>query len=321
MHSRMLKSAIAIALFLNIQTAYAQDVCPVDRNDSVYCDDSWQGSLEFLAFLSARKHLIKYGDDLQGGLADAERVVQIWRDPPASLDAEAVRDMLDKGARILVFDESDVSLGWFRSFRNQAAISSEAPPTPYASHINGNQALPVFEQVGELLNFKPPSAKKLQVAFNHASPLSTLDSHGGVLMMHTFSEPADLNGLKAGQGALFVVRDESFPTRLMLHTLDNDEFLGLVLDALCADRKPCPVALFEPKFGYVPASEGDAAEDSFGAEMQKFFEQTKERIADRWEAGKKQRENMPWAFVILACLMVWSLCTFLYGVPTGRVKE
>lgn len=321
MHSRMLKSAIMIALFLNVQAAYAQDKCPVGRTDSAYCDDSWQGSFELLAFLNARKQLIKYGDHVQGGVADSDRVVQIWRDPPESLDSDEVRDMLAKGARILVFDESDVSLEWFRAFRNQAVISSEAPPTPYASHINGNQALPVFDQVGELLNFRPPSAKKLQVAFNHASPLITQDRHGGVLMMHTFSEPPDLNGLKAGQGALFVIRDESFPTRLMLHTLDNSEFLGLVLDALCADRKPCPVALFEPKFDYVPVSADDGADASFGSEMQKLFEQTRDRIADRWEAGKKQRENMPWAFVILVCLMVWSLCAFLYGVPTGRVKE
>lgn len=319
---RMLKSAIFIALFLNVQAAYADVPCPVDKPDSVYCDDSWQGSLEFLKFLGNRHQRMRYGDTLDGDQPDLDKGVQIWRDPPETLDAEAVRLMLEKGARIVVFDESAVSVEWFRAFRDLPAVSAEAPPTPYASHINGNPALPVFDQVSELLNFKPPISQKLMVAFNHASPLITReDEDDTLLMLHTYSVPADLNGLERGKGALFVIRDESFPTRLMLHTLDNAKFLGFVLDALCADRMPCPISLYEPHFGYVPLDNGAKKEDSLIAEMQQTFEGARERLVERWEAGKKQRENIPWGFVVLACLMVWSLCAFLYGVPSGRVRD
>ena len=319
---RMVKSAIFIALFLNAQMAYADGQCPVDKPDSVYCDDSWQGSLEFLKFLGNRHQLMRYGDTLDGDQPDLDKGVQIWRDPPETLDVEAVRLMLEKGARILVFDESAVSVGWFRALRNLPAVSTEAPPTPYASHINGNPALPVFDQVAELLNFKPPTSQKLMVAFNHASPLLTReDNDDTLLMLHTYSEPADLNGLERGKGAFFVIRDESFPTRLMLHTLDNAKFLDLILDALCADRMPCPVALYEPHFSYLPSGAGADEADSLTSEVQKTIGEARERLAERWEASKKQRENIPWAFVVLACLMVWSLCAFLYGVPSGRVRD
>ncbi|MBR4985293.1 MAG: hypothetical protein IKY83_06100 [Proteobacteria bacterium] len=316
----ILKSAILIALFLNVHPAFADTRCPVERQDSVFCDDSWHGSLEFLSFLGRRHQALRYSDQLENTLPDADKSLQIWLTPPASLDAEAVQSMLDQGARILVFDESDITLSWFISLRHQPALSEQAPQTPHASHINGNPALPVFDQVSELLNVTRPLPQKLQVAFNHATPLLTIE-HDIAVMLHTYAVPATLDSLAAGQGALFVIRDESLTTRLMLHTLDNAAFLDKILDTLCADRLPCPITLYEPNFSYTPSGEIPPDDNGFIQSMQKSTKTLHDRLTDRWEATRNKRENIPWAFVVLSCVIVWSLCAFLFGVPSGRVRE
>lgn len=296
-----------ILLCLPVRSLSAQNRC--EHDTSVYCDTSWHGSSGFYQWLDNRSHrFVPIPRDDYQKRAD----VQIWLRAP-ELDEAALENELASGVRMLVLDESDVTVQWFESYYQTPASSVHSPFVESVAHINGNPDLPVFhlEKTQIALLDLPEEAQTWQIAMNHPTPVSFVyEQIQQLSYFYTFS----LSG-----GLAVVIRDESMMTNLMYHALDNKFWMRGILDTLCADRIPCYIQLHEPEDHYIPASEGMPEDDRLSS-----VEKTVQKARNHYETFIKTHgeniKNLPWHFVLLLIAVLWTMIALLMSFPSKRMK-
>ena len=296
-----------ILLGLPVRSLFAQNRC--EHDTSVYCDASWHGSSGFYQWIDNRSHrFVPIPRDDYQKRAD----VQIWLRAP-ELDEAALEKELAAGVRMLVLDESKVTLQWFEGYFQTPATPVLSPFVESVAHINGNPDLPVFhleESQIQMLEL-PPEAQAWQIAMNHPTPVA-FQYQQTQHLSYFYTLPYD-------KGMAVVIRDESMLTNLMYHALDNKFWLQGILDTLCADISPCYVQLHEPEDHYIPA--WDMVQDD---DNQSSFEKTVQKARNHYESFVQNYgeniKNLPWRFVLLLIAALWTMVALLMSFPAGRMK-
>ena len=289
-------------------------------NGSVFCDDSWRGYAHLANILS--HHPLLWDRSLNADNFDFSGQLLIFIQPE-SIPPEFIDSALKNGARILAFDESQASVNWYRKITGIVADSMNSPETLSASHINGNPNLPVFP-VDPVMKNKfslPDKSLQWQIAFNHPSPVVSLNSADTSQLEMTFV--FDLKDSESG-GAVFVIRDESFPTHLMLNTLQNAQFVSALVDSLCDGISPCPVHLFEPESEFIfQTSDISDLEDSTDliVSAKEFMADAKESVSEKIENIKKSSASIPFTQMLLALFSAWAVLALAAAFPWGRTKS
>lgn len=300
---------LSIIVLLSPSLAFAQNSLDCSQLDSVYCDSSWRGASELWNLFSDYHRTYRMHADFNEDVP--HDVVFVWPSPP-DLSAQDLRELIDNGAKILVFDESAVSLNWYRSLFNSSANAVESPMMPEAAHINGSVHLPVVnvDAAFRLRYLLPENDVPYRVAFNHPTPV-IMNSDGKNVVELVFRSQANNNS----GGALFVIRDESLTTRLMLNTLDNARFIRSVVDSMC-DKK-CEIHFFEPDFEVHHDDEPEDQPESFDDKIQKFSDfanESAENLRDR-------TKHVPWESLAFVLIAAWTMLAIAAAFSWNRMKN
>ncbi|MBQ9396408.1 MAG: hypothetical protein IJU23_12970 [Proteobacteria bacterium] len=296
---------ILAGILLSAQ-AFAQDC---KRDHSAYCDDSWRG------FASFHTLLAPYHTEWKTEFGDDGNTVQIWSNA-ADISIEEIHRKIDNGARILLFDESETTVMLYGEAFSQAAIASDSPFIPEASHINGNPHLPVFHvntQMKETFGL-PDDSTNWRLAFNHPTPIVYQKAPGALGYVFSFAVKNDDTG-----GTIFVIRDESLMTRLMLQTYDNARFISALLDTLCMKTAPCRIDLYEPSIQSEPditslnSDNSQDAADGIVSKIRDFQSQIK-------EFNDTKLSNIPWKLLAMILLATWVFLGMASTFNWGRSK-
>ena len=296
---------IAAGILLSTQ-AFAQDC---SRNQSVYCDDSWRGFAQF-------KHILApYHTEWKTEFEDTDSSVKIWSNA-ADISIDEIHRQIDKGARILLFDESETTVMLYRETMHKAAISANSPAIPEASHINGNPNLPVIHVSTQMKNDfgLPENSTQWRLAFNHPSPIVFQKADKSLEYVFAFAVKND-----DSNGAIFVLRDESLMTRLMMQTYDNASFLSALIDNLCMNMAPCRIDLYEPSAKPVP-TQTDAIPDNSQNQSDTIASKIQDIKSRFKEFNDTKLANIPWKLILMILLATWILLGMASTFNWGRSK-
>ena len=127
--------------------------------------------------------------------------------------------------------------------------------------------------------------------------------------------------LSPTSGSLTIIRDESFPTRLMLQTLDNRAFIQDLFDTLCHNADPCHLRMMD---------ENSAFALKTNSTLSATQTQNPERIFDafpsvtdaikwlhtQWNTIEEQSIRR----IVLAAFTLWMFLITFILIPIRRVK-
>lgn len=279
------------------------------RDASVYCDASWRGFADFQTLLAP------YQVEWKNKFDSDENLIQIWSNA-ADIPIELIQKKLRKGARILILDESQTTVSLFRENINKTAVSVDSPFLADAFHINGNPHLPVFsvsKQMKDVFNL-PEESVQWRLAFNHPTPIAYQNIQNSLDYVFAFAVEDE-----GSNGAVFVIRDESMMTRLMLHTYDNAQFLSALIHTLCRGDPQCRIDLYEPSANLdvdAPATEIDVDSNHFGGIADKF----RDIQSQVKELSSEKLKNVPWKIILMVLFASWILIGMFSTFNLGRSK-
>ncbi len=301
--------------------AFASTRCQEAESVSVYCDDSWRGAKKFLQFLESKRYQIDIAKAFDANHWDKEAVHILLSAP--DIAPEVLKTLVADGARMLVFDETDRSLAWFRQEEAHRAFAMASPYDRYAAHINGNPKLPVLEFDRKQLKLRQKAGVlgegAWHMAFNHPTPI-VVSQEDEDRWIYQFSIPSAAP-VEALTGWIYIFRDESLPTALMMGTLQNAAILGAVLEGLCLGRRPCHMILYERDATYLPPhQEGDSRIEQWAEHLKAFWDDKVQAVTEFYDSRQKAWEHMPWGFLMLALMALWYVISILISVPLGRDK-
>ncbi len=318
---------VAVLSTLAPYGAMAQQGLDCRHSESAFCDASWKGADAFKKTVLDLKIKTFYHETIDESAIRtiAGESVHVWI-APGYIEPSVVHSMIEAGARLLVFDETAMSVDLFSETYHHPAIEVESPFLPEASHINGNRNLPVLApDPGMIKAFGlPESAEKWQIAYNHPTPLASR-IEGQVLIYHSYAlarQEDEMPENKSKSGRLVAFRDESIPIRLMLNTLDNRRLLTAILASFCADRENCSIHLYEPGAVFLSAP---PAPLSWQEEWAESMEQAKVRLQEKKDEIKTKAEpvmaHFPWKLFLFAVIMAWTILTLFAVFPVGRSRK
>ena len=322
------KIATICAVLMSLVPVCALSQTPLDcahDEASFFCDDSWRGGRSFYHQLEEWGYQPIYHADSMHAESELphEADVHIWISPPSEIDDHEILKQIESGARILVMDESHVTLSWYQSYVNAMSAMNGTYPNAFASHINNNPDLPVFYVDDAMRNQfgleTPEDTSTWLISMNHPTPIVETDIHEGTRGIYHYSLPhhtASSNGQSGGQ--LVVVRDESLLIELMLNTLDNRKLLHALLHELCRSSTTCRIHLFEPGFTYIQRPETTAEESWFQSfKTSVLSNEYISRIQSVWhDEALMQRIN--WRLFFIAILMSWLVLALILALPFKR---
>ena len=317
-------AAWSLALFLIVPAAVcAQEQLDCANSESFFCDDTWRGGAAFYAQIEKWGYSVDYRRTMQSDekLSRADDVY-IWISPSPQIIPKDLAKFLADGAKILVFDESDASLSWYREFVNPVATSEIEYQSGSAAHINDNPELPVFyvdSNMRSMMHVSAPDDDSTWlIAMNHPTPIVETDLeelsgyHGSFYYM--LPDAPEI----PGGGRLIVIRDESFPIRLMLDTLDNRKLLSALIGSLCSGA--CRLHLYEPGFDYICAADTDSEPEL--SLWERFTDAIASselitRLRDIWNDDELMG-RVNWRFFFITILVAWLVLALLLAMPLRR---
>ncbi len=301
--------------------AEAEPLPDCSSGASIYCDESWHGSAEFVNLFKDRD--ISWSSVLDEQTIEDDKAIQIWIHPP-EIPTETVIHAVNYGARILVLDESQTSINWYQNIHAVAADSINSPDMPTAAHINGNPNLPVLPIDDETRKtfHLPEMSSQWKLAFNHPTPIIRFDPDDTtrlkqILYFAEFAENPDT------KGALFVIRDESFATRLMIKTLDNGHFLTALFEKLCDNSSTCPIKFYEPGFSYVAMqSETEQTDErTWISQADEMWTDVQEFATETVDTVRKSQDYIPLKLILFCLIMAWTGLAIVAAFPWRRTKQ
>ncbi len=312
--------AITGILFWNPNVAQGTEWPDCQLSNSAYCSNSWQGGYAFAHWINQQSPQTLYQDEgsIEQIHANPAHLL-IWPNPPA-VSLQTVLDILASGSSILVFDESDTTLEWYRNLFDKRAITIDSPAIQQASHINGSQALPVIPPTRDFirdLEFAGDTSQ-WQIAFNHPSPIVVHEQgHTSFHLVFAFRNPHTENS-----GTAVIIRDESTWTELMMNTLDNSKFLHAILDSMCPAKQACTIHLYEPAFQWsAPVIPDEPESPEWQETIQKSIEQSRQKWTDWMDSNEPLFKQIPWKEILISILLLWTIIAVIAIFPLTRTKS
>jgi hypothetical protein len=292
---------------------------------SFFCDETWHGGRMFYDLIESWGYERDYHADSSDFGADAARTdVHVWISP-RSVGTQVIAQALASGARIVVFDESDVSLTWYRTLVNPSAMVMPSYHTEYAARINGNPDLPVFyvdPAVRQVFDIKSPNDDTTwMVAMNHPVPIIESDAKGNLRGVFYYTLPYSDDQAASEDASIVVVRDADMPMRLMMETLDNQMLVQALLRDRCGDAPHCRVHVYEPGVAFAAAVTGELAETPWYRRVADtvFSSESVSRLRRVWQ-DESLMSRINWRLFVLAILVAWLVLAIVLALPLKRNK-
>ena len=326
----LLRAAFAISLLFAgsmvlLCPAQANAADPDCETGSFFCDETWHGGRMFYDLLDSWGYALDYHADSRDFGEDAEQTdVHVWISP-RSVGAHVISQALESGARIVVFDESDVSLTWYRMLVNPSAMVQPSYHTEYAARINGNPDLPVFyvdPAVRKVFDIKSPNDDTTwMVAMNHPVPIVESDSNGNLRGVFYYMLPYSEDQAALKDASIVVVRDADMPMRLMMETLDNQKLVHALLQNRCGDAPHCRVHVYEPGVAFAAAVTGELGETPWYRRVADtvFSSESVSRLQRVWQ-DESLMSRINWRLFVLAILVAWLMLAIVLALPLKRNK-
>lgn len=310
-----------VGLMWGSADAMASTRCQEHEDASVYCDDSWRGAKKFVQYLEDNRYQVEIADAFIADNLDKE-AVHVWLSAP-DIAPENLKNMIADGIRMLVFDESEHSLAWFRQERDKQAFSMASPYDVKAAHINGHPKLPVLEFDRKTLELRQTAGTMGEgtwhLGLNHPTPI-VVSHEDEDKYIYQFSIPYREH-LESSSGWIYIFRDESLPTALMMGTLQNAAILGAVMDGLCVGQVPCRLVLYERDADYLaPQEDQGRMIRQWADNMRTIWEDKVQSASAFFQTRQQALERMPWGFLVLAFMALWYVISIVISVPLGRDK-
>lgn len=303
--------------------ANAQD--PDCNAGSFFCDETWRGGRVFYDALEEWGYARDYHTGSQDFGEDAQHTdVHVWISPQ-SVGSHVIAHALESGARILVFDESEVSLAWYRMFVNPTATVQPSYHSEYAAQINGNPDLPVFyvdPAVRDVFGISSPDDDTTwMVAMNHPMPIIESDNKGNLRGVFYYSLPYSEEDVTDNGASIVVVRDADMPMGLMMNTLDNQKLVHALLQDRCGNAQHCRVHVYEPGVAFAAAVTGEFTETPWYHRLMErvFSSESVARLQNVWQ-DESLMARINWRLFVLAILIAWLLLAIFLALPLKRNK-
>ena len=322
--SRRLLSMLTGLLVLSLHVeSLAQPMGPcLQHPESRYCDPSWKGARDFMQSIQNPSRTIYLERNLREHDENAHPAhpgdVFIGIST-RSISPAAIDDALNAGAHVVLFDETDISRQIYEHFIRTITPAIFAPSPGEAWLINANPALPVHTLPVAFQERIVIPVRPRQIAWNHPTPLYADDpvaSPRPILIVHVPPKT-----LSPTSGSLTIIRDESFPTRLMLQTLDNRAFIQDLFDTLCHNADPCHLRMMDENSAFALKTNSTLSATQTQNPESIFDEFPSVTDAIKWlHTQWNTIEEQSIRRIVLAAFTLWMFLITFILIPIRRVK-